>query len=145
MKKLCNVLFSMLLSLMLLALAGCFAKKAPMVIKESDTYIVITVSSEQMELTDTTTLVEYMNALKEDGELDFEMANGMVSSVNGIENPADWSSCWMLYTNDTELSNNSWGTAEYNGETFGSAIVGAEELIVKNGYKYIWYYQSFNL
>ena len=143
MKKLCNVLFSMLLSLMLLALAGCFAKKAPMVIKESDTYIVITVSGEQMELTDTTTLVEYMNALKEDGELDFEMANGMVSSVNGIENPADWSSCWMLYTSDTDNANTAWGEVEYKGEVYGSAILGAESLTVKEGCLYIWIFQSF--
>ena len=143
MKKCFNAIVSLLLFVAMLALAGCFAKKTPMVIKESDTYIVITVSSEQMELTDTTTLVEYMNALKEDGELDFEMANGMVSSVNGIENPADWSSCWMLYTSDTDNANTAWGEVEYKGEVYGSAILGAESLTVKEGCLYIWIFQSF--
>lgn len=143
MRKLFNALFSVTFSLVLLAFAGCLAKKEPMVIKESDTYIVITVSSEQMELTATTTLVEYMNALKADGELDFEMANGMVSSVNGIKNPADWSSCWMLYTSDGDNANTAWGEVEYKGEVYGSAILGAESLTVKEGCLYIWIYQSF--
>jgi hypothetical protein len=143
MKKLFNTLVSLLLFATMLAFTGCLAKKEPMVIKESDTYIVIHVSSEQMELTDTTTLVEYMNALKEDGALDFEMTNGMVSSVNGIENPADWSSCWMLYTSDEDNANTAWGEVEYKGEVYGSAIVGAETLTIKEGCLYIWIYQSF--
>lgn len=113
------------------------------VIKETDEKIIITVSNEYVEIKKTMTLIEYMEFLKKDGELEFEIANGMITSINGIANPLDFSSCWMLYTNDTELSNSSWGTAEYNGETFGSAIVGAEALIVKDGYKYLWYYQSF--
>ena len=46
-----------------------------------------------MDITDTTTLVDYMNSLKDDGQLTFEINNGMVSSVNGIDNPADWSGC----------------------------------------------------
>ena len=143
MKKLVNTLVFLLLFATMLAFAGCLAKKEPMVIKESDTYIVIHVSSEQMELTDTTTLVEYMNALKEDGALDFEMSNGMVSSVNGIENPADWSSCWMLYTSDTDNANTAWGEVEYKGEVYGSAILGAETLTVKDGCLYIWIFQAF--
>ena len=140
MKKL---LLTLLTFVLLFSMVACGGETH--VIKETDEKIIITVSSKQMELTDSTTLLEYMQSLKADGEFEFEIVSGMITSINGIENPADWSSCWMLYTNDTELSNSTWGTAEYNGETFGSAIVGAEELIIKNGYKYIWYYQSFNL
>lgn len=115
----------------------------PLVIKESDTYIVITVSSEQMELTEETTLVEYMTSLKESGELEFEIKSGMVSSVNGISNPADYSSCWMLYTDDEDNSNVAWGTIEYNEKIYGSAILGAETLKVKDSCVYIWVYQTF--
>lgn len=122
--------------------AGCLAKK-PQVIKESDTYIVINVSKKQMEITAETTLVAYMGALKENGELSFEMQNGMVASVNGIENPADWSSCWMLYTNDADNANTAWGQIEYEGEIYGSAMFGAESLKVKDGCTYIWIFQSF--
>ncbi len=139
MKKL---LLTLLTIVLLFSAVACINSETH-VIKETDEKIIITVSSKQMELSDTTTLLKYMLSLKKDGELEFEIVSGMITSINGIENPADFTSCWMLYTNDTELSNSSWGTAEYNGETFGSAVVGAEELIVKDGYKYIWYYQSF--
>lgn len=126
-----------------LSFAGCFSKD-PLVIKESDTYIVINVSNKQMEISDDTTLLDYMISLKDDGKLDFEINNGMVSSVNGIENPADWSSCWMLYTSDEDSSNIAWGKVEYNGNVYGSAILGAESLIIKDGCTYIWVFQSFS-
>mgnify|MGYP000059773290 CR=1 FL=1 len=126
----------------LFSFVGC-SPKEPLVIKESDTYIVINVSNEQMDITDTTTLVDYMNSLKDDGQLTFEINNGMVSSVNGIDNPADWSSCWMLYTSDSDSSNTAWGTIEYNGNVYGSAVLGAESLIIKDGCMYIWVFQSF--
>ena len=113
------------------------------VIKEGDTKVVITVSNEYLEENQTSTLVEYMEFLKGNGELEYEISSGMITSINGIENPADWSSCWMLYTDDAELSNSEWGIAEYNGKTYGSAIVGAESLIIKDGCTYIWYYQTF--
>ena len=141
MKKIFSAILALIISIVMFSLLGCGGNN--LVIKETDTYIVITASNEQMQINSDTTLVDYMNSLKEDNILTFEIKSGMVNSVNGIENPLDYSSCWMLYTNDTELSNSAWGTAEYNGETFGSAIVGAEELIIKNGYKYVWYYQSF--
>lgn len=139
MKKL---LLTFLTFVLLFSIVAC-SNNETHVIKETDEKIIITVSSEQMELTENTTLLDYMQSLKADGELDFEIVNGMITSINGIKNPLDFSSCWMLYTNDTTLSNATWGTAEYNGETFGSAIAGAETLTVKDGYKYIWYYQSF--
>ena len=113
------------------------------VIKETDEKIIITVSNEYVEIKKTMTLIEYMEFLKKDGKLEFEIVSGMITSINGIENPADFTSCWMLYTNDKELSNEDWGTAEYNGETYGSAILGAESLIIKDGCSYIWLYQTF--
>ena len=143
MKTTFKLLSSFLLFIVLLMGVGCFGKKAPTVIKESDTYIVINVSSETMDINENITLVEYMYALKEKGELTFEMKNGMVSSVNGIENPADWSSCWMLYTGDADNANTAWGEVEYKGVVYGSAIFGAESLKIKNGCLYIWIFQAF--
>lgn len=143
MKKLFNAIIAITLSVIVFSFFGCSSKE-PLVIKESDTYIVITVSNEQMDITNTTTLVDYMNSLKDDGQLTFEINNGMVSSVNGIDNPSDWSSCWMIYTSDTDNANSAWGTIEYNGNIYGSAILGAESLIVKDGCIYIWVFQAFN-
>lgn len=123
----------------------CACESQPtLVIKQSDTYIVVTASAEQMQIAEDTTLADYMSSLKSDGKLDFEMKNGMVSSINGIENPADYSSCWMLYTSDEQNANSAWGTVEYEQNVYGSAILGAESLIIKEGCIYIWVFKSFS-
>lgn len=141
MKKIFSAILALIISIVMFGLLGCGENN--LVIKETDTYIVITASNEQMQINSDTTLVDYMNSLKEDNILTFEIKSGMVSSVNGIENPLDYSSCWMLYTSDTENSNSLWGTIEYKGNTYGSAVLGAESLIIKDGYLYIWVYQTF--
>jgi hypothetical protein len=121
-----------------LAMSSC--KKDPLVIFDSDTTIVI-----RCEETDgDTTLMDYMNALKVDGELDFTVENGMITSINGIENPADYSSCWMLYTSDGEMANSAWGTVLYNDAEYGSAILGAGELKIKEGCLYIWVFKEMS-
>ena len=117
-------------------------EKEPLVIKESDKHIVITADSDRVSITNDTTLLDYMNSLKQSGELEFEIADGMVVSVNGIANAAP-SYYWMLYTSDADNANAAWGTAEYKGEKYGSAMFGAEKLKIKNGEIYIWVYQSF--
>ena len=86
-------------------------------------------------------LSEGMELLKEDGKLTYEILGGMVTSINGKANGSN--EFWMLYTSDEEMANTAWGTYEYNGETLGSAIVGAEALLTVNGEIYIWAYQSF--
>jgi hypothetical protein len=50
----------------------------------------------------------------------------------------------MLYTSDAENSNSAWGTVEYDGKEYGSAVSGAETLKIKADQLYIWVYQSFN-
>ena len=49
---------------------------------------------------------------------------------------------WMLYTDDSENSNTAWGQIEYDGKIYGSAALGAGELVIKDGLTYIWYYQA---
>ena len=141
MKKLLSFIISIIITATALSLLAC-APSEPLVVKESDTYIVIKVDYNQLKVEENAKLVDYMLALKEDGKLDFEMKNGMVTSINGIENPSDWSSCWMFYTDDAENSS-TWYTVEYKGKIYGSANYGAEDLVIKDGYTYILYYQSF--
>ena len=86
------------------------------------------------------TLLSYMQDLQEEGQLSFTLKNGMVTKMNGTSNSTN--SFWMLYTTDTENANSAW-TYEYNGQTLGSAISGAETLVVKNGETYVWTYQTF--
>lgn len=116
--------------------AGCSSE--PVVIKDSETCIVISADK------DAASLLDYMAELKNKGQLDYTVENGMVMSVNGIENPADFSSCWMLYTSDAENASEMYGTVEYNGKIYGSAVVGAETLAVKEGQLYIWVFKSFS-
>ena len=109
------------------------------VVQTTDNMIVIQVSEVEGEAT----LLSVMEMLQESEKIDFVISGGMVTEINGKANTADFSSCWMLYTSDKELSNVEWGTVSYEGKSYGSAIVGAETLTVMPGEYYIWSYQSF--
>jgi hypothetical protein len=141
MKKLLSLL---LVVVSMLALACCGqsngeAKTVATVTKEENT-VVITVE----ELGGTATLLAVMEDLQEEGKLTFSVnLSGMVQSIEGKENPADWSACWMLYASDEELTNTDWGTIEYGGVVYASAILGASALEVAAGETYIWSYQTF--
>ena len=141
-KKVVSLSLAILLLACTVLLTGC--KKEPLVIKDSDTCIVIKPTAESMDGKTDTVLIDYMNKLIADGELTCKIADGMVTSINGIDNPADFSSCWMLYTSDAENSSTAWGTVEYGGNEYGSAISGAETLKIKADQLYIWVFQSFS-
>lgn len=132
MKKFTTILATLML-LLSLALVGC--KKAPIIVKESDDYVVITATSVE----ENTTLAEYMQQSNSDM---FVIENGMVVSINGLSNAQDWSACWMLYTDDEALSDTAY-SIEYKGKIYGSSLYGAESLTVKSGKTYIWIYQTF--
>ena len=85
--------------------------------------------------------MEHLSKLYED--FTFTMKSGMVTSINGVENTEDFSSCWMVYTSDAEMANAAWGTIDYNGATLGSAVVGADALTVITGEIYVWEYVGF--
>ncbi len=137
MKKLLTLALTLLLTLTLALITAC--EKEPLVIKESDKYVVIKVETDKTDLT----LANYMASLEEYKNM-FTIKNGMVTAINGIENATDWSACWMLYTDDySEKNSTSAFTIEYKDKTYNSANYGAESLIVKDGCSYIWIYQSF--
>ena len=143
MKRKIYLLLTFLLTLVIsvFAFASCNKEgeaKAEIVSK-TETMVVIKVN----ETEGFATLLDAMEYLKNEGELTFEISGGMVSSIEGKANPADWSACWMLYTSDAEMSNTEWGTVSYEGNTYGSAILGAEGLTVSAGEYYIWSYDTF--
>lgn len=140
-KKILSCLLAVVILVGTMLLAGC--KSEPLVIKDSDTYIVIKTTQEAVGDKTDMLLIEYMETLKEKGQLEFKVENGMITSINGIDNPADFSSCWMLYTSDEANANASWGTVEYEGKQYGSAVSGAETLKIKADQLYIWVYKSF--
>ena len=89
------------------------------------------------------TLADIMEKAQEKHSITYESSSGMITSINGTANAADFSGCWMLYTSDTEMANNAWGAITIGGQTFGSAIVGAEALEVMEDQIYVWEYTTF--
>ena len=140
-KKILACLLAAVTLMGILLLPGC--KSEPLVIKESDTCIVLKVTEEAIGDNKDMLLIDYMDDLAKDGKMTCTIQNGMVTSINGIENPADFSSCWMLYTSDEENANAAWGTVDFEGKQYGSAISGAETLKIKPGQLYIWVFKSF--
>ena len=134
-----SLLLAITLAFAVFSLSSC--EKEPLVIKDTDTFVVIYTKD---NVDDNAYLVDYMTELKENGELEFSLENKMVVSVNGIDNASDYSKCWMLYTSDAENANSAWGTVEYEGKEYGSAVLGAEHLKIKPNRLYVWVYMSFN-
>ena len=141
-KKILTFLLAAVMLMSILLLPGC--KSEPLVIKESDTCIVLKVTEEAIGGKTDMLLIDYMESLVKSGKMTCTIQDGMVTSINGIENPVDYSSCWMLYTSDEENANAAWGTVDFEGKQYGSAISGAETLKIKAGELYIWVFKSFS-
>ena len=134
------VLCALLGALTLFAAVSCQNKEKSVkatVEVVNETTVVISVE----ECSGGATLLDAMESLKKAEELDFSLSAGMVTEIGGKENGAN--SYWMLYTSDADFSNTAWGTVDYEGQTLGSAILGAEALKVSAGKIYLWSYQSF--
>ena len=129
-----------LLTLVISALTLASCTQEPLVIYDSETTIVIRCEETDGEKV----LIDYMNELQANGKLEFVVEDGMITSINGIENPADFSSCWMLYTSDADNANAAWGTVLYKDVEYGSAILGAESLKMKEGCIYIWAFKEMS-
>ncbi len=114
-----------------------------LVVKVSDNCIVIRTTEESLNGKTDMLLIDYMAEMREKGELEFSISDGMITSINGVDNPENFSSCWMLYTSDEDNANSAWGIVEYKGEEYGSAVCGAETLTIKPDQIYIWVFKSF--
>ena len=134
-----TLLLTFLLSVSMLVACDKEGSAKAEIVSKSDTMVVIKIN----ETEGFATLLDAMTYLKNEDKLTFELTGGMVSSIEGKANPADWSACWMLYTSDAEMSNTEWGTITYEGNTYGSAILGAESLTVSAGQYYVWSYDTF--
>ena len=127
--------------LFLFVLCGCQpsgVSHAKYSVESTENVVVITVE----EVKDAKSLMDVMEQAKADGELTYETSDGMITSLNGKANPADWSYCWMLYTSDSSMASTEYGTYEYEGQILGSAVLGAEALPVADGGIYVWVYQK---
>lgn len=128
--------------LFLFVLCGCQpsgVSHAKYSVESTENVVVVKVEAAK----DARFLIDVMEQAKADGELTYETSNGMITSINGKANPADWSYCWMVYTSDASMANTEYGTYEYEGQILGSAVLGAEALPAADGGIYVWVYQKF--
>ncbi|MGN0823589.1 MAG: hypothetical protein ACI4MB_00815 [Candidatus Coproplasma sp.] len=126
-----------LLCIVVAAFGVAFAACNKNAVDANDERVAITV----VNATENESLLDYMQTLQGDGKLTYTIDNGMVTSINGINQTTN--TYWMLYTSDTDNANDAWGTCEYNGQTLGSATLGAERLKVKEGCVYVWVFTKF--
>lgn len=125
-------------ALVLISLVSC-TKNVPLVVSEGENLYVISVT--EQSIGDSEFLIDYMAKLMDGNEFVYTQSNGMITSVNGVENEKDFSKCWMLYTSDEENANAGWGTIEYKGNIYGSSLLGADKLKIKPGMLYFWVYK----
>lgn len=137
MKKLAAFLCAVIAVLAAVAAVGCGARQ-PVTADENTVFITAVDSFFDFE---NKTLKDYMDFLQANGKLTYTISGGMVGSINGKANTSN--SYWMLYTDDKENSNGGWGTFEHEGKEYGSAILGVEQLPVKQNCAYVWAYQTF--
>ena len=97
--------------------------------------VAFTASEEVMDITETTTLKMYMEAMAGNGGIEYEESGGMITSVFGVE-PGE-NECWFIYTSLEDYSNEAWGTFVYRGQTLGSATLGYELLPCVEGEVYV--------
>lgn len=133
-KNVTKLLCLLFVVVLVLSVVGCTKH----VVIDGD-YVVITVDADKVE--QNSNLKAYMDYLVQEGQLEYEISDGMIVSIDGKTGGTN--QYWMLYTSDTANANDDWGTCEYDGRTYGSATLGAEELVVKDGCVYIWYLQTF--
>ncbi len=135
--------FFALIASFIAVFACCFAvacKNGKEPVKADENTVVITATDSSFDFNGQTLKV-YMDHLQEKEKLTYSISNGMVTAINGKSNTTN--SYWMLYTNDTENSNDAWGTLEYEDNIYGSATGGAETIVIKEDCIYIWAYQTF--
>ena len=91
---------------------------------------------------------DYFDGLQEEGIITYSMDGSMLAEPNGVSNASDYSSCWMLYSDLTELDgeiygNAEWGTYDYDGRQLVSCAYGLELMPVIEGYAYAAVYVTF--
>ncbi len=145
MKRKIYSFFTLTLTLVFCAfcLVGCKSngegKVVGRIVETTEETVVILVE----ETDGSATLFDVMEELRKNDALSYGLSGTMVKEINGKQNAADFSACWMLYTSDSEMGNLEWGTYEYEDVSCVSAIVGGDALNVVAGEYYIWVFVRF--
>lgn len=140
MKKLVKILVVIMILTLSLSLFACNGEegRVTLVVKgmEIKTYTVDTTGKEL------STLKDLMDYLEENEEFSYTVESGMVSEINGrVANGLDHE-FWGIYTDliigEIPYYDDSWGTADYEGKIYGSALKGITELPLSGGFIYLF-------
>lgn len=133
---------SLVFILVVMAVGVCGCKKSgdigkAKVLEKSENLVVIQVE----ECEDNVTVYDVMVWLQEKGELEFISENSIYGqsllSLNGKDNPDDWSSYWQFYTINATQGNPD-KSKSYGGYTLYYANVGISGAYVQDGGVYLW-------
>ena len=81
-----NVVVVVLAVIMAVMFVACRNNNPTGGVTGNDDKVVITINAEYMEITEDTTLLDYMNKLEENGEISFIISDGMITEINGVKN-----------------------------------------------------------
>lgn len=146
MKRKMQSFFSILLAVTLSAILFVACQKSDgttkaEVVQSTESVVVIRVDEVEGEAS----LYDVMCELKESGKFDFvseDSAFGQsIVSINGVENPADWSSYWASYTTDSENGNTEQAKS-IDGVNWYYAMLGISSLKVKAGASYMFRFEK---
>lgn len=112
--------------------------------------VAFTATSNMLNLTETTSVKDYMDALAANGELVFSGTDGgygyFVQSF--YDTKAEGNNYWAVYTDLVTLdgvtySDAQFGTVNYEGKTLYSASYGVSSLPCVEGYTYAFVYTTY--
>ena len=142
MKRKLQLFLTLIFTVIVFAFSACqkdTGKIQAEVVESSESTVIIRVD----EVNGDTTLYEVMCALKEQGALNFVSENSTygqsIVSINGVENPVDWSYFWASYTTDSE---NGSTAKTVDGVEWYYAMAGISTLKVKAGHSYMFAYEQ---
>ena len=139
MKRSLKIIFSLALVLVVaLSAVGCkFTLGSVEITKiDGEVFYEIHPNDTLMTLTETTTFADYLNALKANGELEFEAHDTeyglFIDSIEGVEPGAN--QYWEIFTNVEPDEITDWTDIyELNDVTYYSASVGLSGILVQEG------------
>lgn len=144
-KKLSIVSILLVLMLSLCAFAACGKGTAKVtVLNNTEESLVIRADETKEDVS----LENVLQELKESGEIQYEISDGMILSINGRTADSSSGEYWFIYTSLTtykgvSYSDTSWGTYMYDGAEYGSATVGVDGLPMIEGGLYIFALGTF--
>lgn len=130
------------LAILLTTVLGAVAcVKNPVQITEST--VVVPLDSKIMSDIEGKHLVDYLNVLVEKEFLTYNAPGGFIDTINELKADGTKGEYWLIYTDDAENSNESWGKTEIDGKTYLSAKFGINDMPLKEGKTYVFMISKF--